>query len=282
MNIAVFEAGGSKTEVIFGNPAKCRRLESAGIHPTFMDSLQIGASLLEIRSKIPEFIPDKIFYYGASCGSHELSWKVHEQLKQIFPGTEISVESDLLGTARALCGSKAGFAAILGTGSNACIFDGQKIHKRMMSFGFWLGDEGSGAYLGKKVFRAWVKREVPDVYNKSLEELFQATQINALSELVEDKKPNARIARLGGFAIRHKSDPVFKKMIQQSLEDFFIENDALLSESVHLPFHFSGSVAYHLQDEIVEYLSGRQLTAGIITSRTSDRLFDYHLMDLIL
>ena len=282
MNLAVFEAGGSKTEVVFGNPEKRRNLESAGIHPTFMDSQQIGASLLEIRNQIPDFIPDKLFYYGASCGSHELSWKVQEQLMQTFPRTEISVESDLLGTARALCGRKAGFAAILGTGSNACIFDGQKIQKRMLSFGFWLGDEGSGAYLGKKVFRAWLKGEVTEMYNESLEELFQASRTNALSELSEDKKPNARIARLGGFAIRHKSDPVFKKIIRQSLEDFFTENDALLRESVHLPFHFSGSVAFHLQDEIVEYLTGKQLTAGIFSSRTSERLFEYHLLDLIL
>jgi N-acetylglucosamine kinase-like BadF-type ATPase len=243
----------------------------------FMQEEAISAIIDGLLADVPsDMIPEKVFFYGASCGSHELSDKVRSVLNRKLPMSDIRVESDLLGTARALCGPEPGFAAILGTGSNACIFNGSEIEQRMVSFGFWLGDEGSGGYLGKKVFRAWLKGELPASVETGVEAVFGVPAQSALKELLEDRSPNARVAKLGGLAIQNKSVPFFKFLIQTSLNDFFEENAGLIQKASELPFHFSGSVALHLYEELQNVLLSRNLKPGIITDRTTRRLFDYH------
>lgn len=273
----VFEAGGSKTEFIFGDATASSSGQAAGIHPMFMSEEAISGVLTGLTANFPAGSLKQIFFYGASCGSHELSGKVSTVLARMFPEAVVQVESDLLGTARALCGNSPGFASILGTGANACIFNGKEITRRMVSFGFWLGDEGSGGHLGKKVFRAWLKGELPAAFSEEAEFLFEAPSAKALQFLLEADAPNARMARLGGMAIRNKQLPVFKALIQEGLQDFFRENSDLISEAGQLPFHFSGSVAFHLRDEISATLSVMNLKPGRFADRTTERLFQYHL-----
>lgn len=272
----VFEAGGSKTEFLFGNSGTFYRREAAGIHPMFMTEAAIENVLDELLAGISPDQMDAVFFYGASCGSHERAEKVVSALEKKFPGAQIQVESDLLGTARALCGKSPGFASIMGTGANACIFDGSKIVRRMVSFGFWLGDEGSGAHLGKKVFRAWLKGVLPPEFEQEAEALFETPASLALQSLLDQDAPNTRMARLGGLAIRNKENPFFHKQISEGLQDFFSENAELISGAVDLPFHFSGSVAYYLQDEISTLLRERNLKPGVFSDRTTERLFQYH------
>lgn len=277
MVTGVFEAGGSKTEFLLGTRDNFSARKASGIHPMFMQADAISAVLDELIHEIPKNEISQIFFYGASCGSHELSNKVRSVLEQKFPDASITVESDLLGTARALCGREAGFASIMGTGSNACIFDGNTITDRMLSFGFWLGDEGSGAFLGKKVFRAWLKNHLPDGFSAEAEEIFGSHPADALRSLLEGPNPNARMARLGGLAIKNRRHPFFKILIQESIGDFFRENADLIGRAGSLPFHFSGSVAYYLKEEITQQLVMLGLNPGIFADCTAERLFLYHV-----
>jgi hypothetical protein len=274
--IGIFEAGGTKTEFLIGNSEIIVEKTSAGIHPMFMDEAAISGVLAELTSDVPLGEIQQIWFYGASCAGHELAGKMKQIIGRFFPGITVQVESDLLGTARALCGHSPGFAAILGTGSNACLFDGKQISKGMVSFGFWLGDEGSGGYLGKAVFRAWLKGSLSPELSAEAELVFGSTISTALQSILEDPKPNARIARLGGMAIRKKNHPFFQEIIRKSLEDFFTENDNLVELASGLPFHFSGSVAYYLQDEIRDLMKVKGLKPGVFSDRTADKLFRYH------
>jgi len=272
----VFEAGGTKTEFIFANGDAGHQRHSSGIHPMFSGDAAITATLQELVSGLSLSSFRQIYFYGASCASHEMAGKMKGILAGVFPKAELFVESDLLGTARALCGHQSGFAAILGTGSNACIFDGKEIGSRMVSFGFWLGDEGSGDYLGKMVFRAWLKGQLPPEIEWQAEEVFGCNRPSALQAILQDPKPNARMARLGGLAIRNKQLPFFAGIIEKGLNDFFDENRDLLESAKELPFHFSGSVAFHLQDEIKALLTSRYLMPGVFADRTAEDLFRYH------
>jgi N-acetylglucosamine kinase-like BadF-type ATPase len=275
--IGIFEAGGTKTEFLLGDKELILQKSAAGIHPMFMDDDAILQVLRELATDLSELYPKEIWFYGASCAGHELKGKMQRILKLVFPDIPVFVESDLLGTARALCGHAPGFAAILGTGSNACIFDGKDIMKGMLSFGFWLGDEGSGGYLGKAVFRAWLKGLLDSDLSKMAESEFGCAKESALRAILEDPKPNARIARLGGMAIKNKNHPAFSNLIRRSLQDFFSENGDLISEAKGLPFHFSGSVAFYLQEEIRNLLLEAGHEPGIFSDRTAERLFRYHL-----
>jgi glucosamine kinase len=275
--IGIFEAGGTKTEFIIGKSDVLIQKTGPGIHPMFMDDESISKVLAELIDGVPIEQINEIWFYGASCAGHELAGKVTRILLSVFPSVRVHVESDLLGTARALCGHSPGFAAILGTGSNACLFDGREITRGMLSFGFWLGDEGSGAYIGKAVFRAWLKGELNTEQSTDAESLFGCNRGNALQSILEDRKPNARIARLGGMAIRRKEEPFFAGLIRKCLLDFLEENEALLLEASGHSCHFSGSVAYHLREEISELLSVKGLKSGVFADRTAERLFHYHL-----
>jgi hypothetical protein len=155
-------------------------------------------------------------------------------------------------------------------------FDGKEIGSRMVSFGFWLGDEGSGAYLGKMVFRAWLKGQLKPEIEWQAEEVFGCNRPSALQAILQYPKPNARMARLGGLAIRNKQLPFFAGIIEKGLNDFFDENIDLLESAKELPFHFSGSVAFHLQEEIKALLTSRNLMPGVFADRTAEALFRYH------
>jgi N-acetylglucosamine kinase-like BadF-type ATPase len=279
--IGIFEAGGTKTEFISGNAENLVQRTGPGIHPMFMDEEAISSVLKELTVGVDLNGVKEIWFYGASCAGHELAGKVRKIMEGFFPSVRIWVESDLLGTARALCGRAPGFAAILGTGSNACLYDGRDISRGMLSFGFWLGDEGSGGYIGKAVFRAWLKGELTSEQSSEAESLFGSERETALQSILEDRKPNARIARLGGMAIRRKAEPFFSSLVRKCLNDFLEENKELLSEAGAHFCHFSGSVAFYLKEEISELLYAKGLKPGVFADRTAERLFHYHLTQAI-
>jgi len=280
--IGIIEAGGSKTELRFGDLESQKSVQGIGINPYFQDDSEIHSRLKEIFEQTSLEVKKirNIIYYGAGCSSQDQKNRVQNVLRELLPGIDISVESDLLGAARALCEDEMGFVGILGTGSNACIYNGTTIEKEMISLGFWLGDEGSGGYLGKLLFKEWLKGNLPHHFEQEFEQTYGCIKKEALQKLYSDPNPNRNIAKLASIAIQNKQNTFFKILIIRSLESYFKEIKPLYSNYKDITFHFNGSIAWFLKEEIQSIIGSLGYKTGRISDNPSAELFKYHLNKL--
>jgi glucosamine kinase len=277
--IALFEAGGTKTELRLGDGQKTTMIPGPGINPYIQDDSEIFLRL-EIFFHNKEVEPQLIthvFYFGAGCSQSQQILRIEKLLSRFFPDSRIEVQSDLLGAAFALCGDEPGFAGILGTGSNGCLFDGKKITSQMVSLGFWLGDEGSGGYIGKKVFADWLKNRLPLSLESSVSEHFPVSKNHALEYIYADKSPNKTLASLAKLVFENRNTDYAQMLIQQNLDAYFSEIGPLFQGKSALDFYFTGSVASELKEELNQKLSDMGFTLKKIIPNPSESLFHFHL-----
>lgn len=275
--IAIIEAGGTKTEIRYQKDGNKVSTTVSGINPYIHSDAEIQHRIQQLSAVVGNDAGSwkAVYYYGAGCSHPNQIQRIRKALEFQFPNCEFDIQSDLMGAARALCGKNPGLVAILGTGSNACLFDGETITKGMTSFGFWLGDEGSGGHIGKLVFRNWLKGRLPD-YETELEQKFGCPASLALEEIYQSSSPNSRMASLAEIAIKNQEHPIFKEVIVTSLKDFFEENKNLWDENGDLAWSFTGSVAWNLRNVISDYLRSSGRKTGIFEASPSERLFLFH------
>ena len=169
--ILIADGGATKTSwCLIENVDKTTLFETEGYHPFFVDCSYISNSL---HQNIPENIREMalevtvIYFYSAGGGySKKTDAVIIDGVKSLFPQAEVFVETDLLAAARALLQDNPGFAGILGTGTNTCIYNGKKIIQNIESLGFLLGDEGSGSYIGKKIIGDYIRGYMPSDVKK--------------------------------------------------------------------------------------------------------------------
>ena len=152
----IADSGATKAEWCLIGKGKKKTFITQGISLYFLTTDQIAELLIkELKPRFKD-IPTEIFYYGTGCANPENAKSVKKALSKVFKGASVKVNHDLMAAARALCGDQKGVACILGTGSNSCYYDGRKIVKNSPGLGYVLGDEGSGAYLGRKVIQYYL------------------------------------------------------------------------------------------------------------------------------
>ena len=150
----IADAGATKTEWCLLQNGKAKSIITLGISPYFLSGDQIAELLQkELVPKLKSVVPDQIFYYGTGCINPDNRKTVKKAILKVFKGAKAEVTHDVEGAAKGLCIRNKGIACILGTGSSSCFYNGKKIVKNRPGLGYALGDEGSGAYLGKKVIQ---------------------------------------------------------------------------------------------------------------------------------
>ena len=188
MSILIAESGSSKTDwrLIAKNGA-ISQLKTIGFNPYFQDEETIFQEINnEIVPKLTENVA-QVFYYGTGVTNIEKADIIKNALKKAMPRAAIEVNDDMLAAARSLCLYQPGIPCILGTGSNSCLFDGQKVIDQVPSLGFWLGDEGSGGYLGKELIKRYIRKELPiEIHQKFIpvdEQVYGACELLGLDPL---------------------------------------------------------------------------------------------------
>jgi glucosamine kinase len=219
---------------------------------------------------------DEVFYYGPGCISVDNQKIVKKAIRQAFPAARVHVTHDLMGAAIALCGCSRGIACNLGTGSFSCYFDGKKIAKNSPGLGYVLGDEGSGAYLGKKVLQYYLY----NTFDEDLRYKFDAKYVTNRAEILENvyKKPlpNRYLASFTLFLMENRGHYMIENIIEDGLNDFFFQHVCKFRESWKLPIHFVGGVAYGFQDVVRELCGTYEFELGVILRKPMDGLIKYH------
>lgn len=276
--ILIADSGSTKTDWRFvTSNSVLSQAQTAGFNPMYQEAEEIYQELKDVL--LPQLAgnsPTAIYYYGAGCSSPERNQRVEEALRMAFPSSEAFVDHDLLGAARALCGQNAGIACILGTGSNTCLYNGTDITDNVPSLGFLLGDEGSGAYMGKLLIKAYLYRELPEDLATSLKNTYSLTKDGILDAVYNSSIPSRYMATFAKFMFDKQKHPVVHAMIYENFAEFFERHVVKYEDHENLPVSFVGSIAFHFQDILKKVAQKYGLQIGTIIKSPSEGLIKYH------
>lgn len=248
-----------------------------GISPYFLNTGQITELLLkELKPKLKNVEVEEVYYYGTGCANPVNAKSVKKAVSKVFEGARVNVNHDLMGAARALCGEKKGVACILGTGSNSCYYDGKKIVKNSPGLGYVLGDEGSGAYLGKKVIQYYLYGTFDDELRGRFDLTYTTNTAEILENVYKKPLPNRYLASYARFLADNRGHYMIENIIEDGLNDFFFSHLCKYRETWTLPIHFAGSVAFGFKDVLQQLCNSYEFELGKIMKNPMEGLVEYH------
>lgn len=276
--IIIADSGSTKTHwCLVGDSENKQEFFTKGINPFYQSESEI---LKEISTELTPYTKDikidEIHFYGAGCAFPQQKSILSKALQTNFEGTLISIDSDLTGAARALFGRKRGVACILGTGSNSCLYDGKEIIENISPLGFILGDEGSGAVLGKQLVADCLKNQLPeDLKNKFLQRFELSPQI-ILNKVYKEPFPNRFLASLSVFLKENIENEAIYNIVYSNFRSFFTRNVmqySLQNEKVG----FVGSIAFYYKDVLEKVAADLGIILGSVDQNPMKGLIDYHV-----
>jgi N-acetylglucosamine kinase-like BadF-type ATPase len=273
----IADSGSTKAEWCIIGKGRNKTIFTDGISPYFLNTAQIIDLLRQqLMPHLKNTAIGEIYFYGTGNKNPVNRKSVLKALKTLFPGVYVEVDHDLMGAARALCGHGKGVACILGTGSNSCFFNGKKIVKNSPGLGYVLGDEGSGAYLGRKVLQYYLY----NTFDEDLRSRFDAKYVTNASEILDNvyKKPlpNKYLASFALFLAENRGHYMIENIVEDGFNDFFFNHIYKYRESWTYPIHFVGGVAYGFRDVLLEMAAGYELEVGKILKNPMEGLIEYH------
>lgn len=273
----IADSGATKAEWCLVNDGKKKTIFTQGISPYFLNAQQI-ANLIqkELMPKVKKVQIQDIYYYGTGCANPDNAKLVKSSIKQVFPTTTIEIHTDLVAAARAVCGNKEGIACILGTGSNSCYYDGKKILKNSPGLGYVLGDEGSGAYLGKKVIQYYLYNTFDDDLRARFDARFTTTSAEILENVYKKPFPNRYLATFTMFLAENRGHYMVENILEDGLNDFFFNHLCKYNEVWKHPVSFVGSVAFGFKDVLQDLCNSYEFELGTVLKNPMPGLVAYH------
>lgn len=284
----IADSGSTKTDWCLCNgDTVLTTIQSQGINPYHQAEEAIEQvlrnELLPQLSKNPEFNSQssiKVIYYGAGCANETACNRVKEAIHKVLNTKDITVHSDLLGAARALCGHEEGIACVLGTGSNSCLYNGKEIKANIPPLGYILGDEGSSAVLGRRLVGDCLKNQLPEAIREEFLAEYQLTQEIILEKVYRQPLANRFLASLTPFLSKHREVPEIHRLLIESFTDFFVRNVKQYRRP-WLPIHFVGSIAHAFSAELKEAAESLGMELGTILQSPMEGLIKYHTEEIM-
>lgn len=273
----IADSGATKAEWSVVGAGKTRTITTQGISPYFLGTDQITDLLQkELVKKLKGTRIDEIYYYGTGCANPANARSVAKAIRNNFPAAKIDVNHDLLAAARALCGHEKGVACILGTGSNSCFYNGKRIVRNSPGLGYVLGDEGSGAYLGKKVIQYYLYGTFDDELRGRFDLTYMTNNIEILENVYKKPLPNRYLASFARFLADNRGHYMIENIIEDGLNDFFFNHLCKYREIWQLPVNFVGGVAYGFRDVLKTLCEGYEFQLGTVLKKPMSGLVEYH------
>jgi N-acetylglucosamine kinase-like BadF-type ATPase len=268
----IADSGSTKTDWLISTDNQELIINTTGINPVFMSSTDISEIFENLLPNLDLNDNIIVHFYGASCSSDDRKKIVYDGITKCIPNAEINIDHDLIGAARAACSNKEGIACILGTGSNSCYFNGNEIEHSIGGHGFILGDEGSGADIGKRLLQLFMENELDIKHINSIKNDYQLDRNTIIDKVYRSEKPNQFLASLAQF-VQQNEDLHF--ISEASIEAFIKKH--ILKYRNNAKVNFVGSIAFHFQDILKRLLSKYNLECGNIFQKPIEGLKKYHL-----
>lgn len=276
----IAESGSTRTEwALVEDNHLVQRVFTEGLNPFFQTRREISRS---VRLGLPESFfkkkQDQVYYYGAGCSSYEKKNILGASLVAQFK-TPIQVESDLLAAARGLFKCEAGIACILGTGSNSCFYDGKIIVKNVKAAGYILGDEGSGAVLGKLFLADLLKGLAPKELANEFHEKFRISVNDVMESVYNLPFPNRFLGTIAYFLGDYMDNEYVYNLLTNNLRSFFNRN-VCQYDYINYPIRFVGSLAYAYPDILQEVAQEFGVEIDVIEETPMNGLIEFHSMNI--
>ena len=273
--ILIAESGSTKTDwVLLGSKGVTKRQQTLGINPYHQNT----SSIIKIISSLDDFgSVTQIFFYGAGCAVDEKKKIIKDSLLQIFPDANCEINSDVLAAARSVCRREKGIACIIGTGSNSCLYDGENIEHNVPPLGYILGDEGSGAVMGKKLLADILKNIAPAEIKSAFYLKYNLKYADIINKVYKEEAPSRFLAQFTIFLSENIQSPYISELVKNSFGEFFERNIKQYNNHISLPIHFIGSIAFYFKKELEMVAAKIGLHLGKIEQSPLEGLIQYHL-----
>jgi glucosamine kinase len=282
MKILIADSGSTKTAWRLADENRnILQFQTQGFNPFLQSSEDISEKL---KNELIPFLPNnvaneklQIYFYGAGCSSEKNCEIVRKGLSEVFPESEIEIEHDLLAAARAACGHFPGIVAILGTGSNSCQYDGEKIIEHVPSLGYILGDEGSGGHIGKLLIRSVLYEELPQDLRENFFKRYDLTLESMLDSVYKQPFPNRYLASFSKFVYQNIRHPYMLNIVIKSFEGFLEHHICKYSAYQRLKLNVIGSVGFYYSNTLREVAADKGISLGKVLEDPIAGLMLYHL-----
>jgi N-acetylglucosamine kinase-like BadF-type ATPase len=273
----IADSGATKAEWRLLSGSLKKTIFTQGISPYFLNGQQIQDLLSkELSSRLKNISVDEIHYYGTGMRNPKNVALLKRSLKKVFPGAEIEINDDMLSAARSLGGHQKVIACNLGTGSFCCYYNGKRIVKRSPGIGYILGDEGSGAYLGKKVIQHYLYEIFDDELKSRFEKKFATNAVEILENVYRKPLANRYMASFCFFLSENRGHYMIENIIEDGLNDFFFTHLQKYKETSSVTVSFVGSVALVFKDILKELCQTYKFELGKIVQNPMSGLVDFH------
>ncbi|QOW10728.1 ATPase [Kaistella flava (ex Peng et al. 2021)] len=277
--IAIIDGGSTKCDwVILENSGKPHlKTTTLGFNPNIINPDFIGQEI--DRNQDLFFVKnhiEKVFFYGSGCGTAQNVKRVENEFIKAFPQAEVRIKEDMTAAAYAAYTGKPAIVCILGTGSNSCFFDGEKIRIDLPSLGFLIGDEGSGSALGKHLLRRFFMKKLPADLERDFIKTYNLTIEEAIKMMYHNPRANAYLGEFNKFIAEHKAHPYFQNMVFDEMKNFLDYQVLPYPESGEIEINFIGYIAYIYEDILRAAAAELNLTIGKVVQKPIESLVDYH------
>lgn len=272
--ILIADSGATKTDwTLATRDGILQTTQTQGLSPLHQSGDDIRRTLTALRTELKEQ-PDEVCFYGAGCTPAVIP-AMQRQVESTFEGATVEVASDLLGAARALCGREGGIACILGTGTNSCLYDGRRIVENVPPLGYILGDEGSGAVMGRNFVADVLKGLLPRDLTEAFYKETGATQDDVIRRVYREPLAARYLAAFSPFLQRHRTHPAVKEFLERHFRAFFVRNVKAYGRP-ELAIHFVGGIAYTFHPEIEAAAAAEGFHVGRTERSPMAGLLTYH------
>lgn len=279
MSILIADSGSTKTDwVLLKDNNIIVQFQTIGFNPYFQSSEDIST---EIKSVLLPVLKDQlatitnIAYYGAGCSTPDKVKVVKHGLYLAFGNIASDVNHDLLAAARALCGKEKGIACILGTGSNSCLYDGANVMENVPSVGYFFGDHGSGATIGKTFIQHYFDEKLPLHLKLAFEKAGYHREI-ILENMYKKPMPSKYLASICLFMSNYNNDSFIKELITTCFMDFFDAQVSKYTNASQLPVNSVGSIGFYYKDLLINAAHQKGFTIGNIIKSPIEGLIKFH------
>lgn len=276
--LLIVDSGSTKSDWVLLADSGNESFNTMGLNPYFhtedtvYTAISENAELFGYRDKVTE-----LYFYGAGCSSEELNAIIHGGLTRVFPHAKIVVDHDLKACAYATYENEPSISCIIGTGSNSCFFDGENVIEEVPALGYILGDEGSGAYFGKKLVANYLYHRLPKRINDALANDMKLTKEEIVRRVYMEPDANVYLASFMKFIFEHSSDDFIKEMIYNGFKEFVEVHVCCYQDFKNYKVHFIGSIAYLFKDQLEDACDFYKVKMGQVIRKPIDGLISYHL-----
>lgn len=254
-----------------------KEYKTMGLNPYYHTEEVIGQTVLlnpDLAADSIEF--ERVFFYGAGSSSPAKCEQVKRGLARAFPSAQITVDHDLVGAMLAVHDGKPGIICILGTGSNAVYYDGQKTIEDVPALGHVLGDEASGSHLGKRIITDYFYRKMPADIAKAFEEEYGYTKESVMEHVYLKPHANVFLASFSKFLSARIDHEYVDRIVKESMREFFDYHVQCYPNYKEVPVHFIGSIAYYFDNALADVCKELGITMGKTVKKPIIGIIDYH------